>query len=364
MGESAPTRLVVSGLGDPDAFRAAWAPSGASIERVGHRLHATSTIRALTRAAGRGLPPAAATDLIAQVQRAVDAWVGPAPPWHAGNHVITFDNECALMGILNVTPDSFSDGGLLYPHDHPDAAITTANRLLSEGARVLDVGGESTRPGSTDVDLDEELRRVIPVIQALSHIGGPVSVDTRKPEVARQAVKAGANIVNDVSAGRDDELLAVVAETGAGYVLMHSRGTPADMQQRTTYDDVVADVYEYLARGIDRCVQAGIERERIVVDPGIGFAKTVEQNLNLIGALRQFRGLGRPVLLGVSRKGFIGKVLGAEVPAQEDAAGRLEGSLACAALACQAGVAVLRVHDVAPTARVARMVAAIQMVAP
>ena len=354
LGEAAPVRLVVSGLDDPDEFRAAWAPSGASIERVGGRLHATSTTRALTRAAGRAFPPDQATVLIDAVQEALDAWLGSTPAWQVASQTMTFDDGPALMGVLNVTPDSFSDGGRLYPTGHPEVAIGAGRRLVAEGAHLLDVGGESTRPGSADVALDEEMARVIPVIQGLNADGHLVSVDTRKPEVARAAVNAGAAVVNDVSGGRDDDLLQVVAESGAGYVLMHSRATPADMQQHTDYDDVVAEVYEYLADGVQRCRAAGIAAERIAIDPGIGFAKTVDHNLVLIAALRQFRSLGRPVLVGASRKSFIGKVLDHTDPTE-----RLEGGLACAALAGQAGAAILRVHDVAPTQRVARMVAAI-----
>jgi dihydropteroate synthase len=354
LGEAAPVRLVVSGLDDPDAFRAAWAPSGASIERIGDRLHATSTTRALTRAAGRALARDRAALLIAAVQTALDAWLGPTPAWQAGSQTLTFDDGPALMGVINVTPDSFSDGGRLYPTGHPEVAIGAGRRLVAEGAHLLDVGGESTRPGGAEVERDEELARVVPVIKGLSADGHLVSVDTRKPVVAQAAVEAGAVVVNDVSGARDDDLLEVVADTGVGYVLMHSRATPADMQEHIDYDDVVAEVYEYLASGIERCVAAGIALERIVIDPGIGFAKTVDHNLVLIGALRQLRSLGRPVLVGASRKSFIGKVLD-----QADPAERLEGGLACAALASQAGVAILRVHDVAPTTRVTRMVTAI-----
>lgn len=354
LGEVAPTKLVVSGLEDPDGFRSVWAPSGASIERVGDRLHATSTIRALTRAAGRGLPRAEATDLIDRVQSAIASWLGPTPEWYVGDHVVRSQAGPALMGVVNVTPDSFSDGGELYPDGHPDAAIEKSRALAADGAFLLDIGGESTSPGSKPVPEGEELNRILPVVQTLSDEGYIVSVDTRNPSVARKAIGAGAVVVNDVSGGTDTGMLQLVAESGAGYVLMHTRGTPENMQELTDYEDVVAEVYEYLEAGIQRCVHAGIERERLAVDPGIGFAKTAQQNLELIAALRQFRGLGRPVMIGVSRKSFIGKVLGEDDPRQ-----RFEGGLACAALATNSGAAVLRVHEVASTSRVTRMVGAV-----
>jgi dihydropteroate synthase len=242
------------------------------------------------------------------------------------------------MGVVNVTPDSFSDGGLLYPESHPETAIAHGRRLLSEGADVLDVGGESTRPGAAPIDVEEELRRVTPVIEGLVEAGAICSIDTRKPEVARAALDAGAVIVNDVSGAADPRVLDVTAAAGAGYVLMHSRGTPEDMQQLATYEDVVAEVYEFLADGLERCLDAGIALDGVMVDPGLGFAKTPEHNLALLRALRQFRGLGRPVLVGASRKSFLGEPLGGGGPSD-----RLEGSLACATSAVLAGAAGLRV---------------------
>jgi dihydropteroate synthase len=259
-----------------------------------------------------------------------------------------------IMGVVNVTPDSFFDGGRLYPDGHPGGAIAHGKALVAEGADLLDVGGESTRPGAEPVSSDEEVDRVAPVVEGLAGLGVPISIDTTKAEVAEAAVAAGATIVNDVSGGRDDPLLGVVARTGAAYVLMHSRGTPKDMQQHTDYDDVVTEVFEHLAAGVRRCVDAGIDRARVLVDPGIGFAKTAEQNLALLQALRQFRSLGRPVVLGASRKSFLGRILGTDDPAA-----RLEGSLACAALGTHAGAGVIRVHDVAETVRVVRTARAI-----
>jgi len=259
-----------------------------------------------------------------------------------------------VMGVVNVTPDSFSDGGQVYPDGHPRRAVEHARGLLEQGADILDIGGESTRPGAASVAPDEELRRVVPVIAELA-AEAVVSVDTVKVEVARAALDAGAQIINDVSGAADPALLELAAARDAVYVLMHTRGTPQQMQSLAAYDDVVAEVYEFLADGVARCVAAGISAERIVVDPGIGFAKTVEHNLQLMAALGQFRGLGCPVLLGASRKSFLGAVLD-DAPATD----RLEGSLACAALATLADVAVLRVHDVAATVRTVRTVTAIR----
>lgn len=348
-----PARLVVSGVRDLEALRSAWAPSGANITQVGGRLHALSTVSALVRAAGRGLPEGVARALVAAAKGALAASQAPGTAWRTATRPLSLERT-AVMGVLNVTPDSFSDGGRLYPDDHPRAAVEHARRLVTEGAVVVDVGGESTRPGSQTVSVDEEVRRVLPVVERLVAEGVTVSIDTTKAAVAQAALRAGAGIVNDVSGGRDLALLAAAAESGAGYVLMHSRSTPAEMQHHTDYDDIVAEVYEYLEQGVRRCAAAGMSLGQIAIDPGIGFAKTADQNLQLLAALEQFRGIGRPVLLGVSRKSFIGSVLGADDPAD-----RLEGSLACAALACRAGVAVLRVHDVAATVRVARMTEAV-----
>ena len=257
------------------------------------------------------------------------------------------------MGIVNVTPDSFSDGGLLYPQDHPQRAIAHAVDLLAWGAAIIDVGGESSRPRSQPVAVDEELGRVMPVVTALVERGAVVSIDTVKAEVADAAVRAGARIVNDVSGARYPELLEVVAASDAAYVLMHTRSTPADMHRHTDYTDVIAEVYEYLADGLARLESAGIPRERVIVDPGIGFAKGLQHNLALLRELRQFRGLGRPVLVGASRKSFIGKLLDADTDE------RLEGSLAAAVVATLAGVGVIRVHDVAETKRALTVASAI-----
>jgi dihydropteroate synthase len=247
-----------------------------------------------------------------------------------------------VVGVVNVTPDSFSDGGR---HLAPDAAIAQALRLDAEGADILDIGAESTRPGAGPVDLDEELRRVMPVIEALApRVRARLSIDTRKAEVMRRAARAGVALINDVSAlTHDPGALQVAAESGLPVVLMHAQGDPRTMQDDPRYDDVVLDVYDWLGARIEACEQAGIPRSRLIVDPGIGFGKTLAHNLALLGALSMFHGLGCAVMLGASRKSFIGKLTGADV---DD---RLPGSLAAALLAVAQGVQILRVHDVAAT---------------
>ena len=257
------------------------------------------------------------------------------------------------MGIVNVTPDSFSDGGMF-----PDAASAVKHglRLLEEGADLLDVGGESTRPGSEPVEMDEEQSRVLPVIEGLRREAPEaiLSVDTRKAEVAHDAIVAGADVVNDISAGTDPDMFGVVASASAGMILMHMQGEPATMQQDPYYDDVVAEVRGFLAERVEEAVAAGIGRDRLCVDPGIGFGKNLEHNLALLRAIGSFRELGVPVLAGVSRKRFIGELSGADDPA-----GRLDGSVAAAVWCTSQGVEMVRVHDVGPTVRALRVVDAI-----
>jgi dihydropteroate synthase len=253
------------------------------------------------------------------------------------------------MGIVNVTPDSFSDGGCFAAHDR---AIAHGLELVAEGADLIDVGGESTRPGSRPVDAAEELRRVVPVVEALVRRGGvPVSVDTSKAAVARACLDVGAQIVNDVTAlTGDPAMAAVVRETGAGAILMHMQGTPETMQLAPVYADVVVDIYRFFDERLQSLAGLGLEPARLVIDPGVGFGKALEHNLTLLAHLDRFQGLGRPVCLGVSRKGFLGKVLGR--PSGE----RLAGALAVAGHALAHGaVQVLRVHDVAATWDVVRM---------
>jgi dihydropteroate synthase len=247
------------------------------------------------------------------------------------------------MGIVNVTPDSFSDGGQT---SDATSAITHGLRLAAEGAHLLDVGGESTRPGSQGVAVDEEQARVIPVIEGLARAGHVVSCDTRKARVMREAVAAGAAIINDVSALQfDTESLGTVAELGCPVVLMHAQGDPRIMQLNPSYDDVALDVHDALEKRIAACAAAGIERSNIVVDPGIGFGKTFRHNLDILSQLTILHGLGVAVLVGLSRKGFIGALTG-----EKAAAARAPGSIGGAVQAALNGAHILRVHDVKPTA--------------
>lgn len=251
-----------------------------------------------------------------------------------------------IMGILNVTPDSFSDGGRF---DRPGAALAQARALLAAGADILDIGGESTRPGAATVPVADEIARTAPVIAALRQAGhrAPVSIDTRKADVARAALAAGADLVNDVAAmGYDPSMAGLLVETGAPVCLMHTQGTPEVMQNDPRYDDVLLDVYDHLADRIAVAEAAGIDRARIVVDPGIGFGKTVQHNLALIRGLSLFHGLGCVVLLGLSRKRFIGAIGGAEA-----ADARLPGTLALTQIGLAQGVQIHRVHDVAEIAQ-------------
>ena len=264
----------------------------------------------------------------------------------------SFPRPALVMGIVNVTPDSFSDGGRFLD---ARAAVAHALELVEQGAEIIDVGGESSRPGAVPVPEAEELRRVLPVVEQLAgRIKVPVSVDTAKPGVAGAALAAGATIVNDVGANRSDEAMwRVVAAARAGYVCMHAQGTPQTMQSSPSYADVVREVGDFFAERIGRLNDCGVGREQIILDAGIGFGKTVEHNLQLLAAVRTFTKFERPLLVGVSRKSFIGKVLGV------DLAARLPGALACACLAVTAGVQIVRAHDVAETVQAIRMTEAI-----
>jgi dihydropteroate synthase len=257
-----------------------------------------------------------------------------------------------VMGILNVTPDSFSDGGRFASRE---AALSRARAMAAEGADLIDVGGESTRPGARSVSVQEELDRVIPVIEALAgDLPVPVSVDTSKPEVMRAAVAAGAGLINDVAALRRPGALAAAAALGVPVCLMHMQGEPGTMQRDPAYDDVVGEVAAFLAARVAACEGAGIGRGRLLVDPGFGFGKTLAHNLALLRGLPRLAALGLPVLAGLSRKSMIGALLGG-VPVE----GRLHGSVAAAVLAVERGAAVVRVHDVGPTVQALRILAAV-----
>jgi len=271
----------------------------------------------------------------------------------ARNFSFRFPGPVLVMGVVNVTPDSFSDGGLSF---ETPAAVDLALKFVEEGADIIDIGGESTRPGAVPVPEKEELRRVIPVIEALGgRIGKPISVDTMKPKVAREAVGAGATIVNDIGASqRDPEMWRLVAETAAGYILMHMQGTPATMQQDPKYDDVIAAVQDFFEKQLLALAEAGVSAEQVMLDVGIGFGKTTKHNLQLLRNLRDFTRWDRPLVLGVSRKGFIAQLSGAK-----DVAARLPGSLVCASWAVAAGVQIIRTHDVAASRRAIRVTEAI-----
>jgi len=258
-----------------------------------------------------------------------------------------------IMGILNVTPDSFSDGGLYIDTDR---AVERALEIEKEGADIIDIGGESTRPGSLPLSQEEELKRVIPVIERLQdRLKIPISIDTYKAKVAREAIKAGASIINDISGLRFDPGMAgVAAEFDVPVVIMHIKGTPRDMQINPVYHDLIGEISDFLEEGISIALKAGVDEKKIIIDPGIGFGKTFEHNLEIINRLYEFRSLGRPILLGPSRKSFIGKIL--DLPVGD----RLEGTASAVAIGIMKGANIVRVHDVLPMVRVARVADAIK----
>jgi dihydropteroate synthase len=268
-----------------------------------------------------------------------------------GSKLLSLVEPC-VMGVVNVTPDSFSDGGRF---SDTAGAVTHALRLVDEGAAIVDIGGESTRPGAPAVSIDEELRRVIPVIEQLrARVAVPISIDSRHAQVMRAALAAGADMVNDVQALQGPEALRVVADCGAGICLMHMQGDPRSMQQAPHYNDVVTEVRDFLAARVAACRAAGIEEERIAIDPGIGFGKTRAHNLEILSKLQAFTALGRPIVIGVSRKSTIGALTGRPVTE------RLAGSIALATLAAARGAAIIRAHDVAATVDAMRIVSAMR----
>jgi dihydropteroate synthase len=274
-----------------------------------------------------------------------------AEVWRCRDHRLELGRRTLVMGVVNVTPDSFSDGGAYLD---PGAAIAHGVRLVEEGADLLDVGGESTRPGSDPVPVDEEIARVGPVIAGLvERVRVPVSVDTRKAAVASAAFDAGAALVNDVSAGADPAMFAAAAERGAGIILMHMKGEPKTMQDDPVYGDVVAEVATFLDERLEAALSEGFDREHVAVDPGIGFGKTLEHNLELLRNLAALRGLGAPLLVGPSRKRFIGTLTDTE------ADDRVEGTAGAVAWCAANGADVVRVHDVRAMVRVVRVVDAI-----
>lgn len=260
-------------------------------------------------------------------------------PWHVRGRSFSWGRQTYLMAVLNVTPDSFSDGGLF---NTLESALQQARHLSASGADFLDVGGQSTRPGSAQISLEEELDRVIPIIQAIrQELATPISVDTTRAAVARAAIAAGADVVNDISGGSfDPEMLPTVAELGVPIILMHIRGTPQTMQQFTNYEDLIGEIHEFLEQRIESAIVAGIAPHHIAIDPGIGFAKTYSQNLEILRQLSDFRDLKCPILAGPSRKSFIGHILNQPDPQQ-----RVWGTAAAVCGAIAAGADIIRIHD-------------------
>ncbi len=279
-------------------------------------------------------------------------------PWKIRDRTLTWGSRTYLMGVLNVTPDSFSDGGQF---DTVELAVAQARHLVHHGTDILDIGGQSTRPGAGSISRTEEIDRVIPVIEAIradhddTLAQAIISVDTTRSSVARAAVKAGADVINDISAGTYDRaMLSTVADLGVPIVLMHVRGTPATMQQCTDYQDLVGEIYEFLQHQIEDAIAVGIKPSKIAIDPGLGFAKTPAQNLELLRQLSRFRDLGRPLLVGPSRKSFIGWILDQPDPQQ-----RVWGTAAACCAAIAGGADILRVHDGAEMHDVCRVADAV-----
>jgi dihydropteroate synthase len=279
--------------------------------------------------------------------------------FRARQHEFRFPRPAVVMGVLNVTPDSFYDGGKHFNPSDPSAAIDHAHQLISEGAKIIDIGGESTRPGATPVSISDELARVLPIIERLTaseaQTKAALSIDTQKPEVAREAIAAGADIINNIAAAANDPAMwQIAAATGAGYIAMHMQGDPQAMQKNPQYKNVVREIRDFFARQFEQLTAAGVSREQIVFDVGIGFGKTLEHNLQLLAHMDEARAAERPMLLGVSRKSFMGRLLKLEADQ------RLAPALACSVWAASRGIEIFRTHDVAETVAALRMFEAIR----
>jgi dihydropteroate synthase len=261
-------------------------------------------------------------------------------PLIINNHTFNWGEKTYLMGILNMTPDSFSDGG---EFNSLDRALTQAKMMVDQGANILDIGGQSTRPGSKQISLAEELNRVIPVIQLLrKELSIPISIDTTRAIVAQQAIKVGANIINDISAGMfDQNMFSTVAQLNVPYILMHMRGTPETMQSLTQYEDLITEIYQFFVERLETAIQAGIKQDQLIIDPGLGFAKTHQQNLEILKKLADFQSLNVPILVGASRKSFIGYILN-----QTNPKARIWGTASACCAAIASGADLLRVHDI------------------
>ncbi|MGM0472054.1 MAG: dihydropteroate synthase [Bacillota bacterium] len=292
--------------------------------------------------------PFGLAELADRIDQVLESYVDGLKPIREDNYQFEFGNETYVMGILNVTPDSFSDGG---EFNKLDAAVKRAKEMIAHGADIIDIGGESTRPGSEELELEKELARVIPIIEHLaSEIDVPISIDTYKSEVGEAALEAGADIINDITGFKEDPQLAeVAADYDVPVIVMHIQGRPKNMQQNPTYEDLVSEVMYYLQESIECGIEAGISREKIIIDPGFGFGKTTEHNLELMNRLAEFKSLGQPILIGTSRKSMIGNTL--DLPVDE----RVEGTAATVSIGIANGADIVRVHDVKEMARVAKM---------
>jgi dihydropteroate synthase len=293
-----------------------------------------------------GLP-----QIASQIKAVLDAEAKPWPLLKAGDYELNLAKRSYIMGVLNVTPDSFSDGGLYLDRDK---AIEHGLKIAEEGADIIDIGGESTRPGSEPISEEEELRRVIPVISSLAkQVKIPISIDTYKYKVAYEALEAGAVIINDITGLADPKMVDLAVQRECPVIIMHMKGTPKSMQENPVYEDLIGEITDFFLERTEIAIKAGLPRDKILIDPGIGFGKTVQHNLEILLRLSEFKSLGFPLVLGTSRKSFIGKVLG--LPVEQ----RLEGTAATVAYGIAQGAAIVRVHDVYQMVRVARMTDAI-----
>lgn len=290
--------------------------------------------------------------LAQKIREAIENYSKIFPVLSMGRFTLDLSSRTRVMGILNVTPDSFSDGGRFFDST---VALEHVRQMAAEGADIIDIGGESTRPGADPVSLEEELHRTVPIIEKLSgELDIPISIDTYKPEVAREALDAGAVMINDISGLRDERMVELAAEKDVPVIIMHMKGTPRNMQKNPTYEDVVAEICNWLGAQAEGAVQSGLSKNKILIDPGIGFGKTFEHNLEILRRLAELKSLGYPIVLGTSRKAFIGAIL--DLPSDE----RVEGTLATVVYGITQGANIMRVHDVKEVARACRIADAIK----